>query len=293
MTWPSLQLCMPLTGKRYTFDRNAASKPRVPPTGGMADRDPNCGEDVRSFRRILRLRLSDLSNLICEAASDWSNDNAPRLGASLAFYTLLSLAPLLVIVVAVAAMIFGRDAAEGQLAWEIQGLVGRDVAAAIQALIRGAIRPEAGVLATLLSVLTLAVGATTVVAELRDALDIIWKVPANHSETVLKGIVSQLKQRFYCFVLILGVGFLLLVSLVLNVWIAAAGKMFGSVLQLPESILQVITSLVSLVIITFLFAAIYKIVPQVNLHWADVLIGAAVTSVTFTAGKQLIGLYLG
>jgi membrane protein len=105
--------------------------------------------------------------------------------------------------------------------------------------------------------------------------------------------VSQLKQRFYCFVLILGVGFLLLVSLVLNVWIAAAGKMFGSVLQLPESILQVITSLVSLVIITFLFAAIYKIVPQVNLQWADVLIGAAVTSVTFTAGKQLIGLYLG
>ena len=242
---------------------------------------------------MFRLRLKDIVELVRETASAWSGDNAPRLGASLAFYTLLSLAPLLVVIVAVAAVVFGRQAAEGQLAWQIQGLVGREEAKAIQAVIRAATRPTTGVLATLVSILTLAVGATTVVVELRDALNTIWHVPPERSKTGFAGVAVLLKQRFYSFAVVLGVGFLLLVSLVLSAWIAAMGKFFGSMLPVTEPILHVVTFLVSFVVITFLFAAIYRVLPEVQLEWSDVLVGASFTSLTFTLGKQLIGLYLG
>ncbi len=248
---------------------------------------------IGNYRQMFRLRLKDIVELVRETASAWSGDNAPRLGASLAFYTLLSLAPLLVVIVAVAAVVFGRQAAEGQLAWQIQGLVGREEAKAIQAVIRAATRPTTGVLATLVSILTLAVGATTVVVELRDALNTIWHVPPERSKTGFAGVAVLLKQRFYSFAVVLGVGFLLLVSLVLSAWIAAMGKFFGSMLPVTEPILHVVTFLVSFVVITFLFAAIYRVLPEVQLEWSDVLVGASFTSLTFTLGKQLIGLYLG
>src|ERR1700676_3749074 len=131
------------------------------------------GGDVR---RIFRVRLKDVGWLVREAATNWNNDNAQRLSASVAFYTLLSLAPLLVVVVAVAAAVFGRKAAEGQLAWEIQGMVGLDQARAIEAVIRAALKPDGGLIATLFSVVPLALGATSVVVELQDALNLIWHV---------------------------------------------------------------------------------------------------------------------
>lgn len=250
-------------------------------------------EILRHVRDFSYLRVKELLEMFKETVTEWVNDRAPRLGASLAFYTLLSLAPLLVVIVAVAGLVYGREAARGQLVWQIQGLVGRDGARAIQGLVQDAYKPGTGVIATFLGFLTLAFGASSVVVELRDALNTIWHVPLDRRGTGLSSIFRLVKERFYSFAMILGVGFLLLVSLVLNAWIAAMGKFFASALPTPESLLHVVTFLISFLVITLLFAAIYKMLPGVSLQWSDVAVGALVTSLFFTIGKQLIGLYLG
>jgi membrane protein len=239
------------------------------------------------------LRFQEIAALIRESVEEWYADNAPRLGASLAFYTLLSLAPLLVVIVGVAALAFGRQAAGGQLAWEIQDLVNRDAAQAIQALIQAAYKPGTGLIAASLSIVTLFWGASSVVVELHDALNTIWHVPVEPAGPGFAGIIPILKERCYSFALVLAVGFLLLVSLVLSAWIAALGRFFGSHLPISEPVLHLTIFLISFVLITFLFAAIYKTVPDVELEWSDVLVGASITSLIFTAGKVLIGIYLG
>ena len=258
---------------------------------GLAE--PDAGHEILRHVRVSSLHLKELPELLKETVSEWLDDKAPRLGASLAFYTLLSLAPLLIVIVAVAALVYGQEAARGQLVWQIQDLVGPDGAKAIQDLIQGAYRPGTGVVAPLLGLLTLAFGASSVVVELRDALNTIWHLPPDSRNTGFASLFRLAKERFYSFALILGVGFLLLVSLVLNAWIAAMGSFFGSFLPTPEAVLHAATFLFSFVVITFLFAAIYKLLPDVHLKWSDVAIGASVTSLLFTIGKQLIGLYLG
>jgi membrane protein len=189
------------------------------------------------------------------------------------------LAPLLVIVVAIAALAYGKEAAQGQLFWQIRGLTGPEGARTIQRLLEGAHRFGTGAFATVLGFLTLAIGASSVVVELRGALNTIWHV-AGPETTGFSSILRLIRERFYCFALVLGVGFLLLVSLVLNACLA-------------EAVLQAATALISFVVITGLFAAIYKLLPDVRLKWSDVMVGAAVTALLFTVGKQLIGLYLG
>jgi membrane protein len=260
----------------------------------MAGAEPrSVSKKNRNVRRIFRLRFSDIGGLIRESASEWSDDNAMRLSASLAFYTLLSLAPLLVVIVAIAAMALGRKAAEGQLAWEIQGMLGMDQARAVEAVIRGALKPNSGGIATLISVITLALGASAVVVELQDALNIIWRVRAERSRSTLASIATLMKQRFYAFAMVLAVGFLLLVSVLLSAWITVMGESFGPMFPVHETGLHAITFLVSFVVITVLFAAVYKIMPDVELQWSDVSVGACFTAFLFTIGKQLIGLYLG
>jgi len=232
--------------------------------------------------------------LLKEAVNEWSNDKAPRLGAAIAFYTLLSLAPLLIVIVAVAAVAYGKEAAQGQLFWEVKGLLGQEGAKFIQGVVQSAYKPGTGLIATVLGLATLAIGATSVVVELSDALKTIWKVPIPDGNTgLVTGIRRIVKERFYSFALVLGIGFLLLVSLVLSAWLAAMGRFFGSFLPAPEAVLQVATFLISFMVVTALFAAIYKLLPAVRLEWSDVIIGASVTSLLFTIGKQLVGLYLG
>jgi membrane protein len=228
-----------------------------------------------------------------ETVGAWNDDNIPRLGAALAFYTLLSLAPLLVVVVAIAGIAYGKQAAEGQLFWQIRDLVGPEGARAIQGLLEGAYKPGTGALATGLGLLTLAFGASSVVGELREALNTIWHVPVSSNSLGFSSVLALVKGRLYSFALVLGVGFLLLVSLVLNACLAAIGKFFGGFLPAPEGVLQVAISLVSFLVITVLFAAIYKLMPDVRLKWSDVTVGASFTALLFTAGKYLIGLYLG
>ncbi len=260
----------------------------------MSTGEPSAVQEVgQRFRQLLRIRGVDIGTLFKQTVNAWVDDNAPRLGASLAFYTLLSLAPLLIIVVAVAALAFGQKAAQGQLIWEIQDLVGKQGAQAIQGLIQSAYKPAAGTMATVLGILTLVFGASAVMVELRDALNIIWHVPAPASFSSLRSFARLVEERFYLFGLILGLGFLLLVSLALNAAISAVGSLFGSQLPVSESILRLAVFLISFLVTTFLFAAIYKFLPDTRLKWSDVIVGACFTSLLFTVGKQLIGIYLG
>jgi membrane protein len=252
------------------------------------------GQDVvRHLRLFSHLRLREYGALLRQAVSAWIDDKAPRLGASLAFYTLLSLAPLLIVVVAVAALVYGQKAAEGQLVWEIQGLVGPEGARTIQGLLQSAYKPGSGAIATIAGIVTLIFGATAVVVELRDALNTIWRVRDPQPGSGLASILLFLRERFYSFGFILSVGFLLMVSLVLNAGIAAMGSYFSSILPTSETLLNVGVFLMSFLVITFLFAAIYKFLPDIDLKWSDVIVGASFTSLLFTIGKQLIGIYLG
>jgi membrane protein len=171
--------------------------------------------------------------------------------------------------------------------------VGTEGARAIQGLIQSAYKPGAGVTATILGVLTLIFGASAVVVDLRDALNTIWDVPVPDSFSIFGTFLRLVQERFYLFGLILGVGFLLLVSLALNAAIAALGSVIGPMLPVPELVLHVTVFLVSFLVTTFLFAAIYKFLPDVRLEWSDVVVGACLTSLLFSIGRQLIGVYLG
>ena len=227
------------------------------------------------------LLLKALPRLLLEASTEWINDNAQRLGASVAFYTLLSLAPVIVIAVAVAAVVYGQQAAQGRLAWEIQDMAGPDVARTIQEVIRGAYQPRTGAIATLLGVATLAFGASSVFIELRDAMNTIWNISLPPDRNRAATVVRLILDRFYSFATVVGIGFLLLVSLVLNAWIAA------SRIAVPQAVRFIILFLV----VAVLFAALYKIVPDVCLKWSDVALGALLASLLFLIGKQVMGLY--
>jgi membrane protein len=202
------------------------------------------------------------------------------------------LTPLLLIVVAIAGLVFGRQAAQSQLLWQIQQLVGSQGANAIQPLLQGARDTTQGVLATILGLLTFLFGASGVLVELRSSLNTIWEAPERHRPG-LQMIAYLIRERLMTFGLVLSIGFLLIVSLAVNAWIAALGTFSVQHLKGLEGLLQVANSLVSFVVITGLFAAIYKILPEVRIEWEDVILGSIVTSLLFTVGKFLIGVYLG
>jgi membrane protein len=248
---------------------------------------------ARIYRKPFRsLRWCDIKQLFAESFQAWSRHNAPRLGASLAFYSLLSLTPLLLIVVAIGGLAFGEKAAESQLVSQIEALVGSQGALGIQAVLHGTRNTTHGVIATIFGLLTLWFGASGVLVELHDALNTIWDIPTPQTAG-LRSILHMLRERLLSFALVLALGFLLLVSLVVNAGIAALGALFNGMLPISETDLHLINAALSFVVITALFGAIYKVVPDVRLAWRDVLIGAVVTSFLFTLGKFLIGLYLG
>ena len=225
--------------------------------------------------------LKALPRVFRQASIEWVKDDGPRLGAALAFYILLSLAPVIVIAVAVAAVGYGQEAAQGRLASEIQGAVGPEVARTVQGIIRGAYQPRTGLIATLLGLVTLAFGASSVFVELHDAMNAIWHVSLPPDRTNAAAAIRLISARFYSFATVLGIGFLLLVSVVLNAWIAAMG------IAVPRAA----TFLTSCLVIAVLFGALYKIVPNVRVKWSDVALGAVMASFLFMTGKELMGLY--
>ena len=235
------------------------------------------------------MNAKKILELFKETFSDWSEDKASRLAAALAYYAAISLAPLLVLLVSIAGLALGNEAAQGQISAQIQGLVGEQSAQAIEEIIANANKPSTGVLASVAAIITLLLGASGVFGALQDGLNTIWEVEAKPG----RGIVGIIKDRFLSLTMVFGVGFLLLVSLVLSAALTALGDFMGGLLPLPAVVLQVLNFFVSFVVITLLFALIYKFLPDVEIGWNDVWIGAAITSLLFSIGKFLIGLYLG
>jgi len=229
-------------------------------------------------------------SLLKESAVAWSNDYAPSMGAALAYYTLFSLAPLLVIVIAIAGLVFGAEAANGEIESQLRGLIGQDGAVAVQGLLRSTSEPADSLVASLVGTAILLLGATSVFGELQSAIDRIWRVP---TDSVESGLWYLLRTRLLSFGMILTIGFLLLVSLVVSAVLTAVGAWWGTMLAGWEPVLQGINFAASFTIVTVLFAMIYKILPRVHVAWRDVWIGAAMTALLFTLGKSLIGFYLG
>jgi len=237
--------------------------------------------------------LKEIAPLCKVAFQNWQNDRAPRMGAALAYYIALSLAPTVLILLAIAGLAFGTQAAEGRLVSQIQGFVGYEGAKAIQTMIEGARRPFRGIAATVLGLATVFLAASAVVSELRDAMNTIWRVPEDTTSSTVRSIFNLVKERLLSFALVLASGLFLVASLIVNAWIFAAGTYLNSGSVPPEALVQSTDWVVSFVVITVLFAFIFKVLPSVPLHWGDVTMGAVGTSLLFAAGKFLLGLYLG
>jgi membrane protein len=241
---------------------------------------PKLGENMQ-FAWIIWL-------LVRDAGFDWLRHKGPQLGAAMAFYSILSLAPLLVIAVAIAAFAFGEEAAKNQLAAQMQQLMGQQGAEAIKALIEQAQQPKAGVLATVLGIATLLFGASGVFGQLQGALNTIWEVPPKPMK-----VWDYVKDRFLSFTMVLGTGFLMLSSLVLSTWLTAISDRLGEQSGSLEVVTQWANVLLSFAVITALFALIFRVLPDTDVGWRDVAAGAAITALLFTIGKSLIGIYLG
>ena len=236
------------------------------------------------------MHAKHLFDLCRKAVMAWIDDYAPSMGAAISYYTIFSLAPLLIIVIAIAGAVFGREAVQGQIIGQIGGLVGQDGASAVQGMLQATSDTDKGLVAGAISVVVLLVGATSVFAELQSALDRIWQVPEKEKPS---GIWSVLKARLLSFGLILGLAFLLIVSLIVSAALAAFDNWFGGLMLGWEILLQALNLLISLGIMTLLFAMIFKVMPTTPIAWRDVWIGALATAVLFEVGKLLIGLYLG
>jgi membrane protein len=225
-----------------------------------------------------------------KAGSDWMEDQAPSLGAALAYYTVFSLAPLLIIAIAIAGLVFGQEAAQGQIFDQLRGLLGEASGQAMHDMVQSAnAKPATGIFATLIGVVTLLFGASGVFGQLQTSLNAIWGVEPKPG----RGILGLVQDRILSFGFILVVGFLLLVSLLLTAAIAFVAQWFGGMLPGMETLAQILNFVLSLALITLLFAMIFKFLPDAKIAWHDVWIGAFITALLFTIGKFALGLYLG
>ena len=235
------------------------------------------------------MSVKQIWGLVRASVAAWGEDYASSMGAALSFYTVFSVAPVLLITIAVAGLVFDTHAAQRAIASELGGLMGRDAAAAVEALLQSAHSPSGGLISTAVGVVALLIGASAVFGELQDSLNRIWRAQVPRPP----GLWRLVTERMLSFGMILGVGFLLIVSLVLSAAIAAFGEWWGSAFSYQAIVLEAINFVLSLGVITLAFALIYKLIPRVSVQWHDVWIGAAVTALLFTVGKSLIGFYLG
>ncbi len=227
--------------------------------------------------------------LLRRTVDEWLEDKAMRLSAALAYYSVFSLAPLLIIAISVASLAFGEEAARGAIERQLTGSIGSEAAEAVEVMIEGAHQSESSGMMTIVGVLILLFSATGVFGQLKDAMNTIWEIELVPG----RGVVGFLKDRFLSFSMVLGTGFLLLVSLVLSSWLTAMNDYLGARLPVPGIFWQVVGALVSLLMITVLFAMIFRILPDAEIEYRDVWIGAFMTAGLFTLGKTLLGLYLG
>jgi membrane protein len=235
-----------------------------------------------------KVSVKEASALLKQTYAKWSDHNAPRLGASVAFYSILSFAPLLVVMTGIIGLVFGHESAHGALVSEARQVIGERGAETVDSLLRNAQKPASGVFASLIAFITLLFGASGVFTELQDVLNIMWD--AAKQET--SGFMRTIKQRLFSFGMVLSVGFLLLVSLIISSWLAYLGHAFSGLLPVPPFVFQVINFALSFVVESALFALMFKYVPSVHVAWREVIVGAVGTAFLFTTGKFLLGIYL-
>jgi membrane protein len=237
--------------------------------------------------------IKNLPRLFKLTYQGWKEDNGSRLAAALTYYTVFSFAPMLIIAIAVAGMIWQRQAVQDQVLTQIQGLIGPQGKEFVGGLLNAASKPAQGVIATVVGLATLIFGALGLFNELHNSLNIIWDVPQKQITGFWNSVKEVVVNRFLSFTMVLGIGFMLLVSLVISTGISALGSWIGTILPFQEVILQIINLIISIGILTVFFALIFKVLPDADIAWRDVAVGAFVTAVLFSIGKTLIGLYLG
>lgn len=235
------------------------------------------------------MHLRHWPSLLKAAAKEWSEDKASRHAAALSYYALFSIAPLLIIALAVAGAVFGEEAARGRLTDELGGMLGNEGAQAVQTMIENASKPMEGILSAALGVAALLFGASGAFAQLQDSLDTIWEVRPKPGQ----GILAMVRKRFLSFGMVLVIAFLLLVSLVVSAGLSALGAWLDGMLPGQEFLMRAVDLAASFAVAAGLFAAIFRFLPDAKIAWGDVWTGAAVTALLFTLGRYLIGLYLG
>jgi membrane protein len=237
----------------------------------------------------MREKLKTVFDVLKQTVKEWSDDKAPRLGAALAYYTIFSIAPLFVIVIAIAGLWFGQKAAHDQILEQVSGLVGQQGAEMIGNMLESANKPKEGIFASVAAIVLLIFGATGVFVQLQDALNTIWEVKPKPG----RGVWGFIRQRFISLAAVFGIGFVLLVSLVVSAGLAAAGKWFSGAMPGGEELWHTLNFLISFAVIAALFTFMFKYLPDVKIAWRDVWLGGALTAFLFTVGKYALGMYLG
>lgn len=227
--------------------------------------------------------------MLKETFREFGEDKAPRLGAALAYYTIFSIGPLLLIAVAMAGIFLGQEAAQGRISSELGKVLGPNISESLEAMITAAHKPKSGIIATVVGFITLLLGASGVFGQLKDALNTIWNVEKKKAG----GIMGFVKERFLSMAMVFGIGFLLLVTLVFDAAISAFGDGLGKMFPGGEAVLQILQLVLSLGIAVVLFAAIFRILPDLKIAWRDVWLGALITAILFVLGKFGLGLYIG
>jgi membrane protein len=235
------------------------------------------------------MNVKALIPMMKKTYSEWSAHNAPRLGASVAFYSILSFAPLLVLIVAIVALVFGHSAAQSTIIAEARQVIGAQGASTVESLLKNAQKPSSGIFSSIIAFITLLFGASGVFTELRDALDTMWDAKRPESS----GVWGMARDKLFSFGMVLSIGFLLLVSLLLSAALMFIGHAFGNVVPVPPALLEGLNLVFSLLVITGLFALMFKYIPAAHTDWKDAVIGAAGTALLFTLGKFALGIYLG
>jgi len=239
----------------------------------------------------MKFRPKEIWKFTVAVFDQWMEDKCPKLGAALSFYTIFSLSPLLLIAISVAGFVFGAEAARGEIVYQIRDLVGQEGAEVVQTALRNTQYSDEGIIAVIISAVTLVIGSTAVFIELQESLNMIWKVKPKRGRNFLKGLLAD---RFQSFAMVAGTGFMLLVSLIISALLAVLNKyLIDTFFEIPIYIFDIANIIISLGVIFVLFMAIFKVLPDIDLEWKHVWIGAMVTALLFVFGKYLIGLYLG
>jgi membrane protein len=235
------------------------------------------------------MQLAQVGSLLKSTVVEWIDDNAARVAASLAFYTLLSMAPLVLLSIALIGTLMGEADAQSRILHEVESVVGSQAAGALSAIVGSAQRSQSGFISSVVGVIVLLVGASGVFGELQYALDTIWGVKPKPG----RGIIGIIRDRLFSFSMVIGVAFVLLVSLVISTVLSGVGRVVADALPGGAFLWQGVNLAVSLGVVTVLFAIIFKVVPDIEIRWRDVWVGAFVTASLFSAGKYVLGLYLG